>query len=63
MLGVFTICILISLFVIYKYYQSLKKLPREIVEISHDGYVYKLADGDVLSVFKMKKKIAKGYIY
>jgi phosphate/sulfate permease len=53
----------ISFFVFALYYNFESKKPHEVVEISQDGFVYKLENGRILSVFKIKKYILKGYIY
>jgi hypothetical protein len=63
LMGVFAVSIVLSVIVIIKYYDSLRKIPREVTDISHDGYVYKLSNGEVISVFKMKRRIVRGYVY
>jgi len=63
MLGIFLISIIFSIVVIAKYYKAMRRIPKEVIEISQDGYIYKLADGEVLSVFKIKRKIVKGYVF
>lgn len=49
--------------VIINYYRSIRRAPKEVVEISRDGFVYKLATGEVCSVYKIKKRILHGYTY
>jgi hypothetical protein len=53
----------LSAVVIINYYRAIRRSPKEVVEISRDGFVYKLATGEVVSVYKMKKRILHGYIF
>jgi hypothetical protein len=59
----FCVSVVLSVLVILKYKKSLKRIPKEVVDISRDGYIYKIANGEVLSVFKMKKRLLRGYVY
>jgi hypothetical protein len=63
LIGLFAISGLLSIVVILNYYKEMRKYPHEVIEISHDGFVYKLGTGEILSVYKIKKRILKGYIY
>jgi hypothetical protein len=63
LLVVFSLSGVLSVLVIINYNKEVRKYPHEVVEISHDGFVYKLATGEIISVYKMKKRILKGFMY